>query len=298
MTAEEGGVPASIVIPTRNRPELLRAAVASAISALPEGGEVLVTDDRGTPPAAAALADIRNSALRIVTNDGARGAAPNRNHGVRAARGRIVFFLDDDDLMLPGYPAAILARLAREPAHVWGFSATAEHASGAPPAAAASGYGDARVLAGGPLRRRLAGLGCGFWIARARFLALGGIDETLTVNEDTEFSLRLLAAGHPPLYSPVPGVSLLKHGQGQITRATPPEERARCFRAILDRHAAFLAADRRGRRHLVRRLLKMQAKSGRLVDGARTAATEGPGRDRLGNLLYLAGNWALYRLKR
>lgn len=288
---------ASIVIATWNRPELLREAAASALAALPAGGELVVADDRSNPPAAEALAGLAGPALRIVVNDGRRGAAANRNRGVAAARGDVVFFLDDDDLLLPGYPAAVLSQLARSsPRPVWGFSATAVHPRGAPPVAPAGGYGPGRVLQGGPIRRRLAGLGCGFWIRRETFLALGGLDEGLTVNEDTEFCLRLLAAGHDPLYVPSPGVSLLK-AEGGITVATPPDERARCFRTILDRHADYLARTPEAHRHLLRRLLKMQARANRLGAALRTAAGEGRPAGRPANAAYALANWAMYRLK-
>ncbi len=285
----------SIVIPTHNRPVLMRRAVESALASLPVGGEVVLIDDASDPPAAPALEDAR---LRVLRNQGVRGAGGARNFGVDRALGAVILFLDDDDLMLPDYPERVLGA-ARQGGPDWGFAATCAHAEGQTPRPV--GNGAPRLLTGGPFRHRLAGLGCGFWIRREVFRALGGIDVTLSVNEDTEFSIRLLASGRAPLYDPVPGVSLLRHGgdgvagqAGQITLATAAGERARCFRSILERHRDWLAADAGAERHILRRLVKQEAKLGR---GVGTALTEGRWSGRPANALYALANLIVYRLR-
>lgn len=48
----------SIVIPTPNRPDLLRRAVASVFAALPSDAQVVVADDASTSPTKQVLADI------------------------------------------------------------------------------------------------------------------------------------------------------------------------------------------------------------------------------------------------
>ena len=121
------------------------------------------------------------------------------------------------------------------------------------------------------MRRRIAGLGCGFWIRRDCFEAVGGIDEDLTVNEDTDLSLKLLTCGHEPLYSVAPGVSLLRHGEASLTRGTDLSERMRCFRTLLDRYADFLASNPRGHLFILRRYLKVAAKKGALQRKKKTA---------------------------
>ena len=55
----------SVVIPTHNRPELLRRAVASVLVALPEGAEILVVDDASDLRADQVLGDLVLSLIHI-----------------------------------------------------------------------------------------------------------------------------------------------------------------------------------------------------------------------------------------
>ena len=100
----------SVIIPTRNRPEYLRAAVASvsAQSYLPM--EVLVVEDG--VGAAEALREV--AAVRVLSGRGA-GPGAARNMGLQAARGELVAFLDDDDLWHPEKLAWQVEWMARRP---------------------------------------------------------------------------------------------------------------------------------------------------------------------------------------
>lgn len=53
----------SFIIPTKNRPEGIRRAVASVLAAMPEDGEVIVVDDASDPPAMLALNEKTKSSL-------------------------------------------------------------------------------------------------------------------------------------------------------------------------------------------------------------------------------------------
>lgn len=290
----EGRVTASIIIPTYNRPEMLTHAVRSALAALPGAGagEVIVTDD-GDVSAAETLAGIGHPSLRVTVNRGAKGAAANRNHAARVAFGDVIFFLDDDDLLYPDYPARVLG--ARE-AHgaVWGFSATDAHDGATTSVEAKPASAGFAVLTSGPFRKRLSGLGCGFWIDRKVFLRSGGIREELPVNEDTDFCIALLAAGYAPLYSASPGVSLHRGAPDSLTTSAAPEVRAACFRSILDRHGDFLGKHPDGLTFVLRRYLKFAARAGQFSEALAAARTIGPAGSRAGNLATVAFH-ALFR---
>lgn len=294
----------SIIIPTHNRLDLVREAVASALEALPEGGEVLVIDDGSTQPVSLALADLAVPALRVLVNPNPGSAASARNFGAAEATGKVLFFLDDDDRMVPGYPAAILAELGRQPGLVWGHSAI-RTTKGLPRAALApERFGAGRLSASLPFRRRLAGLGCGFWILRHSLLALGGIAEDLVVNEDTDLSVRLIASQAKGWVCAAPGVEVLLHGAsgqgtgaGQITKRTDPATRAWCFQEILNRNAVFFAANPSARRFLMQRLLKMIAKAGDAGKGNRVIAGEPLAGQRLLLQAYFRANLWYYRRK-
>ncbi len=292
---DEVPVSISIIIPTYNRPKLLEHAVQSAIAALPDHGEIIVADDTSDPPARKVLEGYNHPGLRIVVNTGQRGAAANRNNAVRHARSDLLLFLDDDDLLLPSYPARVLEFTARVPEAVWGFSSTLEHDTKTTSAPILTADSPSFLsLENTRMRRQISGLGWGLWVRRSQYLEAGGIDEDLSVNEDTDFCLRLLSRNHIPYRSPEPGVSLLR--QTGLTVSTPPTERMRSFERILQRHGEFLTGRPKGHRFVTRRFLKFAAKSGQLRSGMTVALTQGPRRYRLGNFIYLHLNFAMYRL--
>jgi glycosyltransferase involved in cell wall biosynthesis len=101
----------SIVIPTHGRPDLLREAVASVLNQTLTDLECIVVDDVGTP-AAPAFDNPRVVSIRHDVNRGLSGA---RNTGIRAATGRYVTFLDDDDILTPDRLEIAEAGLARAP---------------------------------------------------------------------------------------------------------------------------------------------------------------------------------------
>jgi len=106
--ARSGGPELSIVVPTRDRPELLRAAVASALAQEGADVEVLVVDDGSSPPVRLD-ADPR---LRVLRLDPGEGGSAARNLGAREARAPRVLWLDDDDELLPHAARVSLDALA------------------------------------------------------------------------------------------------------------------------------------------------------------------------------------------
>ncbi|MDT0306766.1 glycosyltransferase family A protein [Streptomyces sp. DSM 44917] len=110
-----GAPTVSVVVPTRDRPELLARAVAAILGQEYEGTvECLVVFDRSEPvPVPAPTGPGRT--LRLLRNDRAPGLAGARNTGILAAGGELVAFCDDDDEWLPGKLAAQARLLAEYP---------------------------------------------------------------------------------------------------------------------------------------------------------------------------------------
>lgn len=91
----------TIVIPTHDRPALLRRAIASVIEQdYPGETDVVVVFDRAVPDPV--LLEEFPEGLRVVANARTPGLAGARNTGIEAADGDLVAFLDDDDWWLPG----------------------------------------------------------------------------------------------------------------------------------------------------------------------------------------------------
>jgi hypothetical protein len=87
----------SIVIPTRDRPHLLRRAIRSVLVQTHQDFEVVVVLDGVDAESAAAVEEFREPRIRLLTLPQRSGGAAARNAGVAAARGRWIAFLDDDD---------------------------------------------------------------------------------------------------------------------------------------------------------------------------------------------------------
>jgi glycosyltransferase involved in cell wall biosynthesis len=106
--------PASIVIPTRARPDYLEVALASiAPQAAAEGAELLVVDDAGPSPAIRALA--QRFGARYEPHSHPLGLNVARNTGVERSSGALVVFVDDDVRVAPGWLAALLQAAHRHP---------------------------------------------------------------------------------------------------------------------------------------------------------------------------------------
>lgn len=229
----------TILIPTKNRPNLLLRAVKSALAALAEDGEVLVVDDRSAPPVDKSLVDFNDPRIRIMRNEAAAGVSAARNFGMRQARGQIVFFLDDDDEIYPTYcPQILHAVNTSTPSPDYGFSAyelvtDTSDATACPPRAGKVRFPNGLIADTASIKKRTFGFGMGFWIKREVFHKIGGIDENISMNEDTEYSCRLISRRKVGWYSDRPGVLLHSHmgadDLGQITQRTGPSERSLCF---------------------------------------------------------------------
>jgi hypothetical protein len=105
----------SVVMPTRDRAELLPRAIASVRAQSHANFELIVVDDASvdeTPAVIAAIDDPRVRSLRMAEATGGSGA---RNAGLRAARGELVAYLDDDNLMAPLWLRAVAWAFEREP---------------------------------------------------------------------------------------------------------------------------------------------------------------------------------------
>jgi glycosyltransferase involved in cell wall biosynthesis len=83
----------SFVIPTHDRPDLLRIAVESVLAQTVTDLELIVVDDGSTPPVDL---DVDDARVRLLRTEGL-GPSAARNVGLREAAGRFVVFVDDDD---------------------------------------------------------------------------------------------------------------------------------------------------------------------------------------------------------
>jgi glycosyltransferase involved in cell wall biosynthesis len=108
MAAVDG---TSVVIPVRNGARFLADAIRSVLAQ--QGISELIVVDDGSEDGSATIA--RGFAGVTCLRRDHAGAAEARNAGVRAASGRLLAFLDADDLWVPGKLAVQRAALDRDP---------------------------------------------------------------------------------------------------------------------------------------------------------------------------------------
>ena len=91
----------SVVIPTRDRARFLPDAVATSLGQEGVDLEVIVVDDGSRDDTPSLLAGVADPRLRVLRLEPSRGQTEARIAGIKAARGRWLAFLDDDDLWAP-----------------------------------------------------------------------------------------------------------------------------------------------------------------------------------------------------
>lgn len=111
LHAVTDGPTVSVIVRTKDRPELLARALDSLAEGVYRRVEVVVVNDGGDPPN---LPDDYPLALRRVDLPDTRGRAEAANAGIAAAGGEWIGFLDDDDLAAPEHLAVLAGAAGAE----------------------------------------------------------------------------------------------------------------------------------------------------------------------------------------
>jgi hypothetical protein len=229
----------SVVVTTRERPELLRDALRSVAAQRLAPLEVRIADDGDhAPPVGLAVPGL--PAL-VAVPVGAALAATARNRGSSGARGDVLAFLDDDDRWLPDHLAG-LAESFRDPAveFAWRDCAIIREQLG--PGGERHELGR-RLIAhdwDSELMRHDDYLPPSAWgVRRSMFERLGGFDESFRFSEDWDFALRAAACTTPRRVAGVT-VEVRMRGQGNLSSDVGPERRACLDRLALRHHLPAL----------------------------------------------------------
>jgi glycosyltransferase involved in cell wall biosynthesis len=92
----------TVLIPTRDRRELVLNAIKTVLAQTVAPAEILVVDDGSNDGTAEAIAALAPTAAQIRVIPGpAKGVGPARNHGLKACKTPLVCFLDSDDELRP-----------------------------------------------------------------------------------------------------------------------------------------------------------------------------------------------------
>jgi hypothetical protein len=96
----------SIVLPTRDRPQLLARALPSVLAQRYERWQLVVVDNGEDPRTREVATAVDDDRLTFVVGP-CRGLSAARNTGLDHAKGEIVCYLDDDNMMHPGWLQAV-----------------------------------------------------------------------------------------------------------------------------------------------------------------------------------------------
>lgn len=104
----------SVIVTTHHRPHLLQRAINSLLAqTFNEFEIVLVSDEGSLETQKVALGNLRNSDI-FLKCPAIKGPAASRNYGLQLARGKYLYFLDDDDSLLPDFFSNLVNRGAFE----------------------------------------------------------------------------------------------------------------------------------------------------------------------------------------
>jgi Glycosyl transferase family 2 len=110
----ESDVTVTVVMATRNRAAHLGAAIDSVREQRHKRWELIVVDDGSTDSTLEILAEVQDLQVRVLHSDHI-GACAARNVALAAATGDVVTYLDDDNIMHPGWLQAVAWAFSRNP---------------------------------------------------------------------------------------------------------------------------------------------------------------------------------------
>ncbi|HZB00699.1 MAG TPA: glycosyltransferase [Actinomycetota bacterium] len=203
-------VTVSVVIPTRDRRELLVKALRSVLAQRSIDLQVVVVDDGSSDGSEDAVIASGDARVRVLRHDVPRGVAVARNAGARAATGSWLAFLDDDDLWAPD-KLARQVQAATEARAAWAYAGAVEIddrgeiLGGTPPPVPATLVSELKRM--NPMPAGSSNV----LVETTSFRSVDGFDERLRHLADWDLWLRLAGAAGAPAWVPEPFVAYRLH---------------------------------------------------------------------------------------
>jgi glycosyltransferase involved in cell wall biosynthesis len=111
----------SVVIPTFDRPDYLRTALASVLAQSYQTLEIIVSDNASPQDPAVVIAEFNDPRIRLHRNARNLGITGNVLAGVALATGKYIAILGDDDVWRADFLATLMAPLEADPGIVVAF---------------------------------------------------------------------------------------------------------------------------------------------------------------------------------
>lgn len=187
----QGASAVSVVIPAYNAEKTIGAAIDSAWAQIPPPTEIVVGDDGSSDRTADIAEATRARVLRLPRGNGAIA----RNRAAEAASGDVLFFLDADDLWLPGKIARHLEVFESQPDMPLVMDRAQPFREDGNAVRWIGGRADEGPITWRELiDHRNWPSGSGFSVRRDAYWKVVGFNESLTKFQDVDFWIRCLAA--------------------------------------------------------------------------------------------------------
>ena len=207
----------AVVIPTHNRPELLRRCLQALTLQTRAPDAVIVVDDHSSPPAAAVVGEFAHwPPLELLVSDRTSGPGQARDRAWRRTSADYIAFTDDDCRPSSGWVAALMSGAA--PRHIVVGRVQPDPQDGAP-----SSVLDRSMLVDSDDGRFST---CNVLYPRALLEELGGFDADfpLPYGEDTDLGQRALEAGATSSFA---ADALVEHAMHHLTLRNAVRDRLR-----------------------------------------------------------------------
>lgn len=227
----------SVIIPTKDRAEMLPRSVASIWSQTILPQEIIIINDASTADYEPVIEKLQqDSPLPLVYQriEESNGPSNTRNTGANLARGDILMFLDDDDVWLPHKIANQLEIFQQNPdvGLVYAARQAVDEAGNLlfqiNPKFAGNIYREM-------LQKNHVGITSSVAVKRDLFLQAGGFDVEIPVREDYELWLRLSRVT-AIAFDPEATVKWTVHSQPRKQTSSKPEVYETAVQKILQKH--------------------------------------------------------------
>lgn len=202
----------AVVIPVRNRPDVLARAVRSIQAQTLAVDEIIIVDDCSTDGTVGVIRELaaKDGRVRFIRQLQRKGASAARNMGVRSAQAEWIAFLDSDDEWMPRKIEQQLAQIARQPDCVASFTGYQTVSDGprweSKPPASVSLFDLQKINVLGTTSTAM--------VRRSILIKAGGFDERLPSCQDWDLWIKLRTFG---TFCTVPDILVIFH-QGGMDR--------------------------------------------------------------------------------
>jgi glycosyltransferase involved in cell wall biosynthesis/uncharacterized radical SAM superfamily protein len=110
---QETGLLISVIVPTFNRPWMLKDSIKSILSQTYNNFEIVVVNDAGED-VSELLRKFQDHRIKYIQHEKNKGLAAARNTGIKNASGQFIALLDDDDIFYPEHLEIAVKNLGKE----------------------------------------------------------------------------------------------------------------------------------------------------------------------------------------